>query len=274
MSRALAITHGPFGRATLYELDRPMTLHAHREGHLIFFLGGTEGVVEVSGRTFLSSTSAGVAVNPWERHQFAPVVDDRAGTFLVLYLDPKWFQSAGRGQRAMRFESPVVSITSDIERAVGHLADRLATDRTHHDIDAALYDLYDHCIARSCVEVDQQDISDDQERIDFRVRKSMRLLSERFAMDPDLDVVARESGLSRPHFYKLFKEQTGVTPLIFLNTLRMEQAVALVAAGRDSITTISERLGFSCQSVFTRFFCSHVGMPPSDYRRAARILNG
>jgi len=32
MSRALSVYHGPFGRTTLYELNRPMTTHAHREG--------------------------------------------------------------------------------------------------------------------------------------------------------------------------------------------------------------------------------------------------
>ena len=39
MSRALSVYHGRFGRATLYELNRPMTTHAHREGHLIFYVG-------------------------------------------------------------------------------------------------------------------------------------------------------------------------------------------------------------------------------------------
>jgi AraC-like DNA-binding protein len=33
------------------------------------------------------------------------------------------------------------------------------------------------------------------------------------------------SGLSRPHFYKLFREQVGLTPNLYLNALRMERAI-------------------------------------------------
>ena len=38
MSRAVAVCHGPFGRVSVYDLDRPLVLHAHREAHLIFHL--------------------------------------------------------------------------------------------------------------------------------------------------------------------------------------------------------------------------------------------
>ena len=47
MSRAFSVYHGPFGRATLYELNRPMTTHAHREGHLTFYVGGGDACVTV-----------------------------------------------------------------------------------------------------------------------------------------------------------------------------------------------------------------------------------
>ena len=47
MSRALSACHGPFGRATIYELDRPLIRHAHREAHLLFFLGGAPGAITV-----------------------------------------------------------------------------------------------------------------------------------------------------------------------------------------------------------------------------------
>ena len=95
--------------------------------------------------------------------------------------------------------------------------------------------------------------------IDFRVRKSIVLMSEKLGSEIELDEVARDAGLSRPHFYKLFRRQTGVTPNIYLNTLRMESAVERLGQTGQSITEIGDELGFSCQSVFTRFFSSHVG---------------
>ena len=83
---------------------------------------------------------------------------------------------------------------------------------------------------------------------------------------------ARVSGLSRPHFYRLFRTQTGVTPHLYLNTLIMEQALDALVATEVPIADISFDLGFSSQSGFTRFFAANVGMAPTEYRRAAKVL--
>ncbi len=72
MSRALAVFHGHFGRATVYQLNRPFNVHAHREGHLIFHIGGTPGCVEVLEQPNLLCEDTVVAINPWEPHNFLP----------------------------------------------------------------------------------------------------------------------------------------------------------------------------------------------------------
>ena len=95
---------------------------------------------------------------------------------------------------------------------------------------------------------------------------------ERLGGGIELDDVARDAGLSRPHFYKLFRRQTGITPNLYLNTLRMEKASESLTETGRSVTEIGYDLGFSSQSGFTRFFASNVGMAPSDYRRVAHRL--
>ncbi len=108
--------------------------------------------------------------------------------------------------------------------------------------------------------------------IDFRVRKSIRLLSESVGSEIRLDRIAREAGLSRPHFYKLFRTQTGVTPNLYFNTLLMERSLQALVATDAPVSEIGFDLGFTSQSGFTRFFAGNVGMAPTDYRRAAKVL--
>ena len=108
--------------------------------------------------------------------------------------------------------------------------------------------------------------------IDFRVRKSMRLMEESLGADIELDAVARGAGLSRPHFYKLFRTQTGLTPNLYVNTLLMEQAIDKLVGGGTCVADIGYDLGFSSQSGFTRFFAANVGMAPTQYRRVAHVL--
>jgi AraC-like ligand binding domain len=94
MSIAHAVAHGAFGRACLFELDRPMVPHAHREGHLIFHVRGPVASVVVDGKTLPLTPRSATAISPWQPHYFAPI-DRRESTLtLVLYIRPGWFVDA------------------------------------------------------------------------------------------------------------------------------------------------------------------------------------
>ena len=49
----------------------------------------------------------------------------------------------------------------------------------------------------------------------------------------------------------------------------MEAAIDRLTGTADPVTAIGLDLGFASQASFTRFFTTNVGVPPSDYRRAA-----
>jgi transcriptional regulator GlxA family with amidase domain len=112
-----------------------------------------------------------------------------------------------------------------------------------------------------------------QAPLDFRVRKSLRILDCCIAEGIALDNVARDAGLSRPHFFKLFRENTGVTPALYANTMRIERALDRLTCSHSSITDIGFELGFSSQSHFTHFFSAHVGIAPTQYRTIARVVS-
>lgn len=277
MSRALSVYHGRFGRATLYELNRPMTTHAHREGHLTFYVGGGAASVTVLGKPHALTARSGVAINPWEPHAFMPSNGISGGVYLVLYIDRSWFQNMGRaGHLPLQFGRSQIEVTPTISAAVDEAVRLLENYDTAENFDGTLFELTDACFEQSwrLAGGGQRYCGPASTFIDYRVRKSIVLMSEKLGSEIELDAVARDAGLSRPHFYKLFRRQTGVTPNIYLNTLRMEKAVQRIGQTGQSITEIGYELGFSCQSVFTRFFSSHVGMAPTDYRRAVQVLNG
>ena len=106
---------------------------------------------------------------------------------------------------------------------------------------------------------------------DFRLRKAIQFLEERVCEPVELDSVAREAGLSRPHFYKLFHQQVGITPNIYLNSLRMERAIERLTGTTEAVAAIGLDLGFSSQASFSRFFIANGVVPPSIYRRSAQI---
>src|SRR5205809_3445449 len=67
-----------------------------------------------------------------------------------------------------------------------------------------------------------------------------------FRSEIELDNIARESGLSRPHFYRLFRSQTGVTPNLYLNTLLMERGHAGLRS-EEHTSELQSRLHLVCR---------------------------
>lgn len=275
MSTALAVQHGRFGRAVLYRMDRAMTTHAHREGHLLFHVEGAPAAMTVDGTQHPIAPRSAVAVSPWQPHSFEPAAGG-ASMLLILYIKPLWFLETSRSAEfAFRFGRPVVAVNEQLRhlvvRLVGQLLDGEASD---------LFDGYLFELTRASFDRTWQwapgapTVAEGAVRFsDYRVRKSLRLMQETFVEPVELDAIAREAGLSRPHFFKLFKKQMGITPNLFLNTLRMEAAIDELTATRRTVTEIGYRLGFASQASFTRFFAANVGIPPTDYRRVAHLAH-
>ena len=274
MSTALAVCHGAFGRVTVYQLDRPMRMHAHREGHLTFHLSGPPAIVTISGVPHLVDQDAGVAINPWQTHSFQPCSGPVQSVFLVAYICDRWLDRDQEGKGSLRFGANRIRYGPTIRMASYRLADRLVSGANFRVVDHGLNELFDACFDESWKSSSQVNHSArHSDPVDFRVRKSLRLLHDGLSEGVALDAVARDAGLSRPHFFKLFRENTGVTPAVYANTVRIERALERLVGSRESVTDIGYELGFSSQSHFTHFFSSHVGIAPMLYRAIARVVS-
>jgi len=274
MSTALAVHHGQFGRASLYNLNRPLATHAHREGHLTFHVQGKPSKMDVSDAPYPISFGSAVAVNSWQPHSFHPGDPENGSLMLVLYIKPIWFLEVGRtAQGALRFGRSGIEMTDQINRLLN-----LVTTLLLEAEDSDLFEGYLYELTRECFDQTWQWSPSEPQTLDrwsgvrdFRVRNSIRLMNERISDELVLDHIARDAGLSRPHFYKLFRQNVGLTPNVYLNTLRMENAIDRLTTSVDAVTSIGLDLGFASQASFTRFFTSNVGIPPTDYRRVAHF---
>ncbi|MEX0281416.1 MAG: AraC family transcriptional regulator [Arenibacterium sp.] len=275
MARAISVHHGSFGRATLYELDKPLTTHAHREGHLIFHLGGPDASATISGKSYKISKTDAVAISPWEPHSFEPSPGSETSFFLTLYIKPMWFlENSQNAEFSLGFGTPLIRVTPTVEMWVGRLTTILLDDQPSERFDGFLFETTRQCFDQTWKSVNARPLLRNVQLKfnDFRVRRSLQLMQERFAEDNPMDDLAREVGLSRPHFFKLFKMQMGITPNLYLNTLRTEHAIDELVMTQKTVTDIGLDLGFASQASFTRFFSSNVGIPPTDYRRVAHFV--
>jgi AraC-like DNA-binding protein len=259
----------------LYHIDRTLIAHAHREGHLLFHVSGANSRVRIKDKDHIVGPTTGVAVNPWEVHTYIPEVPAVGQYALVLYIREPWFTGHRPGTYdALNFGRREFRITPEIALLVKHVVGKVLSGSEDETIEAMLYELAEACRYSSHLHLPQPQPLELRLGVnDFRVRKSIRLLSDCLDADIDMSQVASEAGLSRPHFFKLFHSQVGLPPKLFWNTMRIERAFVDLVQSEKKIADIGFDLGFSSQSSFSRFFCLNTGMAPTDYRRVGHLVH-
>ena len=90
----------------------------------------------------------------------------------------------------------------------------------------------------------------------------------------DLDaLVAATSSISRYHFIREYKRQTGQTPMQAFQRLKISRACYLLDITEWSVTEIACDLGYDDPYYFSRLFKKVTGIPPRDYRREHQAVD-
>lgn len=77
--------------------------------------------------------------------------------------------------------------------------------------------------------------------------------------------LSRRFGYDEAYFCRRFKLVTGLTPMNYIQILRLEDAKSKIAEGSLKISEISALCGFKDASYFTRCFKKRYGMTPAHY---------
>lgn len=102
---------------------------------------------------------------------------------------------------------------------------------------------------------------------DVLVQQAVDWLAERCSETVTPQQLADALHVSYRTLHRRFHAATGMPPLTFLQSLRVEQAKALLEGTRLSLEQIVERVGYSDASAFRRLFVRQAGLSPAQYRQ-------
>ena len=272
MSKAVRLAHGAFGRVALLDMDESLVRHAHPHCHVLIKARGADTGFAVHDRQAPLGDDNAVLINAWEPHAYVHDQARPTTTILALYIEPAWLSAFRPNWAASAGPGFFTRDTGGLSARLRGLADRLvelmlAEPAAGAAQQALLAELMVGVIERFA---DWRGVSPCA-RLDWRVRRAIATMRQGPADVPDMAELARASGLSRAHFFRLFAQTTGMAPRMFANMLRLESAMAEVMAGERALAEVSDELGFSVPAHFTRFFRDHAGAAPSEYRALARL---
>ena len=105
-----------------------------------------------------------------------------------------------------------------------------------------------------------------ERRYDEKIRQTLSYINENLAKDLSVDVLAAQAFLSRYHFMRLFKQQTGTTVHSYIRQKRLLYAARLIREGIPAGQAASQ-CGFNDYSVFNRAFRECFGIRPADLKK-------
>lgn len=279
MSDALRIRTGKFGRVALLDMDRSLVRHAHPHCHVLLKVDGADTAFIVGDRVVPLTDESAVLVDAWKPHAYVHDPRRPRTIILALYIEPEWLGAF----RPNWLSSGAAGFFAAMSGSITPRIRKLAMDLTGSMVHAPLaVEEHEKMLGELMIAVIERftewrsvgatlRAAARAHAVDWRVRKAITLMRADPGAAMGSERLAAEAGMSRANFFRVFESSTGVTPRVFLNVVRLEHAVHAAVNTDEGIGEMSDRLGFSNQAHFTRFFRDHAGVPPSRFRTISRL---
>lgn len=101
-----------------------------------------------------------------------------------------------------------------------------------------------------------------------RIQKVQDYIEQNYGNNMSTEELANVAGFSKYHFNRIFKSIMQESLLQYVNRIRMEKALFILAHRQDhNITDVAYELGFGDSAIFSRAFKTHYGISPLAYRK-------
>lgn len=126
-----------------------------------------------------------------------------------------------------------------------------------------LYEVYNHLPQTS---KQQTFHTSDTEKLN-RLKQVLTYIEEHYQAKIQISVLYEQIQMSEGHFYRFFKSVVQMSPIEYINTLRINKAAKLLKETNQKIIDISFEVGFDNTSYFIKTFKRQKKCTPSEFRR-------
>ena len=102
--------------------------------------------------------------------------------------------------------------------------------------------------------------------LDSRISDCISFINDNYSRCLSIAQLSAVCSLSESRFLALFKQELGISPISYLQNLRLEQAKHLLVSTSLTVSEISASVGYDDPLYFSKLFKSHFGVSPKGYR--------
>ena len=99
----------------------------------------------------------------------------------------------------------------------------------------------------------------------FSMEDCVSYINANYARIGEVSELAEMCGLGETAFRRRFREHVGMSPVHYINAVKVERACRMLLSGEVTTAEVSERLGFYDVAYFHKTFKRYVGKTPGEY---------
>ena len=256
----------------------PIIRHAHDYYQLIYCQRG-KGTVEVGDNSFSATPGKAYLVPPMVMHSIEPEEGMRITEVKFLIDSDELSKTVKDLPEEIDIDESISLRLSMKEMVREGLSGALFS---HESTNAALTLLLIRLLREHNIRADDMGLqsyyfnkspgkeSDPTATADADFLKVLDYVERHLSEEISLDDLAGIAHLEKTYLITKFKEIWGLSPMKYVNTMRIERAKALLCRSDKSITEIAYETGFGSIHYFSRYFKETVGMTPNEYRASAK----
>lgn len=102
---------------------------------------------------------------------------------------------------------------------------------------------------------------------DMAIAKCQAWVAQHYDHESPVGAMASLSGLPERTFKRRFRNATGMPPMEYVQTVRLEEAKHMLETTEEPVEAIAQDVGYGDSSFFSRLFRRNVGLTPAQYRK-------
>ena len=99
------------------------------------------------------------------------------------------------------------------------------------------------------------------------VNSLMQYMNENYMNQISLETISKKIYLSPAYISKVFKEETGETPINYLIKIRLSKAREMLMTGGLSVKSVARAVGYDDAYYFSKLYKKYHGIAPSRVRK-------
>ena len=220
-------------------------------------------------------------LRPWDvllvrHHMIHKALIDKSEPYerIIIYLDRKYFDRVMPGAGLLDcFERAGKTgchlLAPDAGQREGLMAALDAYERSLTDEDFGAQAMRDTLMMQLLIRINRIASAAPERpdvRLDPKIEDTLSYINENLSRELTVDALAARVYLSRYHFMRLFKAQTGSTVHAYVRQKRLLYAARLIREGINANKAAADS-GFAVYSSFNRAFRESFGMSPGELKK-------